>query len=248
MKKKRRLKRKVKFYMIELLFICLIIFSSINIFRWYNDNNKNHKILKEIDIYINVDKNDKNKDKIDFKGLKKINKNTVAYLIVNGTKIAMPIVQHTDNSYYLNHNFKREYNISGWLFADYKNKFDGNDKNIIIYGHNTKDGSMFGTLKKVLKKEWYSKEENLKVRLITEDEDSLYQVFSVYTIEPEDYYINTSFNKGEFLKFLKKIESRSIYDFKVDLEEDDKILTLSTCSSDGSKRVVLHAKKIIEKE
>lgn len=251
MKKKRRLKRSVKFYMVELIFVCLIIFSSIKIINWYRDNNRNHKILKDLDIYINLDKENKNKDenddKIDFKGLKSINKNTVAYLIVNNTKIEIPVVKHTDNSYYLNHNFKREYNISGWVFADYKNKFDGTDKNIIIYGHNTKDGSMFGTLKNALNKDWYSKKENLNITLITEKEESTYKIFSIYTIKPEDYYINTSFNEGEFLKFLKKLKSRSINNFNVDLEESDKILTLSTCSSDGTKRVVVHAKKI-EKE
>ena len=67
-------------------------------------------------------------------------------------------------------------------FADYKNKFDGTDKNIIIYGHNRRDGSMFYTLKNILNKEWYEKEENLKVKFITEKEETIYQVFSVYIL------------------------------------------------------------------
>ena len=247
MKRKRKLKRSIKFYIIELIFIILIIFSSIKIINWYRDNNRNHKILKDLDIYIDLDKIKEEEEKIDFKGLKSINKNTVAYLKVNNTKIEIPVVKHTDNSFYLNHNFKREYNISGWVFADYKNKFDGTDKNIIIYGHNTKDGSMFGTLKNVLDKKWYSEKENLNITLITEKEESNYEIFSIYTIKPEDYYITTSFNDGEFLKFLKKLKSRSINNFNIDLKEEDTILTLSTCSGDGTKRVVVHAKKI-EKE
>ena len=246
MKKKRRLKRSVKFYIVELLFLVLIIFSLIKIIGWHHDNKRNHKILNDLKIYVKIDKN-KEENKIDFKGLKSINKNTVAYLIVNGTKVEIPVVKYSNNDYYLNHNFKGEYNISGWVFADYKNKFDGNDKNIVIYGHNTKDGSMFGTLKKVLNKDWYNKDENLNIKLITENEESTYKIFSIYMIKPEDYYITTNFNEGQFLKFLKKIKSRSIHNFKIDLEENDKILTLSTCSSDGTKRVVVHAKKI-EKE
>ena len=70
----------------------------------------------------------------------------------------------------MNHNFEKKYNIAGWIFADYKNNFDKTDKNIVIYGHNRKDGSMFGTLKNILKEEWYSNEENFVIDFITEQE------------------------------------------------------------------------------
>ena len=104
---------------------------------------------------------------------------------------------------------------------------------------------MFGTLKKILKKDWYKNTDNHIVTLVTEDGLHKYQVFSVYSIPVESYYINTQFkNNKEFYKFLKKINSRSIYNFKVDLKETDKILTLSTCTANSTKRVVLHAKLI----
>ena len=65
-----------------------------------------------------------------------------------------------DNDYYLNHNFNKEYNVAGWIFADYHNIFDGSDKNIILYGHDTKDGSMFETLKYTLNKDWQENKDN----------------------------------------------------------------------------------------
>ena len=124
--------------------------------------------------------------------------------------------------------------------------FDGSDKNIIIYGHNTYDGSMFGTLRNILDNEWKSNKENLKITLVTEKDTYYYEVFSTYIIDPEEYYINTTFNTdNEFNKFIKTIKARSNYDYNIDLNVSDTILTLSSCSSlDGSKRIVLHAKLI----
>ena len=78
------------------------------------------------------------------------------------------VVNGNDNSYYLKHNFNKEYNIAGRIFSDYHNKFDETDKNIVIFGHNTKDGSMFGTLKNVLDKSWQENRDNLEIILITE--------------------------------------------------------------------------------
>ena len=74
-----------------------------------------------------------------------------AYIKVNNTNIDYVVVQSSNNNYYLNHNFNKEYNTAGWIFFDYKNKLDGTDKNIIIYGHNTKDNSMLNKVIKLIK-------------------------------------------------------------------------------------------------
>ena len=127
---------------------------------------------------------------------------------------------------------------------DYKNKVDGTDKNIVIYAHNRKDGSMFGTLKNVLTEEWQKDTKNLIISFITGTEKQEYQVFSVYTIENEEYYITTNFkNDTEYQNFVSEIKSRSIIDFGVDIKSDDQVLTLSTCADNNKYRVVLHAKK-----
>ena len=129
---------------------------------------------------------------------------------------------------------------------DYKNKLDGTDKNIVIYGHNIKDGSMFGTLKNILDEEWYNNEENYIIDLTTEKEELKYQVFSIYKIKNEDYYIDTEFKNDEYKKFVKKLKDRSIKDFGIEVTENDSILTLSTCADNNKYRVVLHAKRITE--
>ena len=120
------------------------------------------------------------------------------------------------------------------------------EKNLVIYGHNMRDDSMFGSLKNILNDDWHNEEENKYVTFITENDNSIYEVFSVYQVADEDYYITTDFKDNEFNDFIKTIKSRSKFDFGVDVNENDNILTLSTCANNNKYRVVLHAKKIIE--
>ena len=232
-----------------------IIYSTINIVIWYIDNKKNASIQKELMESVKiVEENNQekidNKDNedeyiIDFESLKKINKDTVGYIKVNNTNINHIVVKTTDNKYYLTHNFKKEKNRAGWIFMDYRNKLDGNDKNIIIYGHNTNDGSMFGTLRRVITKEWYSNTDNYIIKLYLDSEEKNYQVFSTYSIPVEDYYITTEFKSNqEFKNFINTLIKRSVYKYNVNVLETDHILTLSTCTGNGKKRMVLHAKEL----
>lgn len=248
---KQKLKKK-KIIIMCFMLMCFIVFvfSLIHIIKWNIYNKENHRIQTRINKKITVEKpidNHSRKDKyiIDFKSLKEENEDVVAYIKVPNTNIDYIIVKGKDNSFYLNHNFEKKWNSSGWLFADYKNKFDGTDKNIIIYGHNSKDGSMLGTLKNVLKKEWYENTKNNEIVLVTEKETCMYQIFSVYSIVAEEYYIKTNFkNNNEYKEFLDSIKNRSKHDFGVKLTENDTILTLSSCMPGGRSRVVLHAKKL----
>lgn len=249
--KKKKNKKTIVVFLIIIFFIVTLILSLTKIISYLKDNHENEKIREDITknsitiIEPNIDDEEQVvKYDIDFKTLKEQNPDTVAYLKVFGTNIDYVVVKGNDNSYYLNHNFNKNYNVAGWVFADYHNKFDGTDKNIVVYGHNIKDGSMFGTLKNVLNDDWRVPD-NLKVLFVTEYGTYYYQVFSTYTIEPEDYYINTIFNSDkDFESFINKIKSRSNYDYNVEVSESDKILTLSSCTTGGLKRVVLHAKRI----
>ena len=231
-----------------LFIICLtgVIYSSYHLITWKLNVDKNAKIKEDIKNSIKVKKEEEEeKYVLDFVKLKEQNPDTVAYIKVPNTNIDYIVVRGLDNSYYLKHNFYKEYNIAGWIFSDYKNRFDGTDKNIVIFGHDTKDGSMFETLKNTLKEEWYTNIVNHNIILVTEQDTYLYQVFSNYVIVPEDYYINTEFySVEEYHSFLNEIKSRSIYDYGVEVNGNDSLLTLSTCTDGGAKRVVLHAKKI----
>lgn len=243
-RKKKKLKTGIIAKLILVICIMGIIYSGYHIIKWKLNVSKNANIKDDINKLVKVKKG---KYKIDFNKLIKMNDETVAYLKVKGTDIKYAVVKTDNNKYYLNHNFKKKYNVAGWIFADYRNKFDGSDYNIIIYGHNMKDTSMFGTLANVLKKDWYKKKKNHLVTLVTKEKTYKYKVFSTYTIKPEDYYITTDFNSQKaFGKFVDKLKKRSIYDYKTDTTLDDKILTLSTCNDDGSKRIVLHAKLVKE--
>lgn len=242
-------KRLLETFIIEVflfIFIYGIFYSCYNLFNREKNISENKKIKDKIEDSIIVNEED-DKTEVDFNSLRNQNQDVVAYIKVNNTKIDYVVVKSTDNEYYLTHNFNKESNIAGWVFADYRNNFDGNDKNIILYGHNMKDGSMFGTMKNILKNEWNENEDNLKISFITESGESMYEIFSVYTIVPEDYYINTDFvNDNEYEKFLNTIKSRTVYNYNVDVSVNDHILTLSTCTLNGTKRLVLHAKLINE--
>lgn len=239
---KRRIKKQA---ILKLLFIILIVFSTIKIIKWKINTTKNKNIKEEIQEYIKIEKEDEEEKYIvDFKKLKEQNSDTIAYLKVNNTKVDYVVVKGKDNEFYLNHNFNKEYNVAGWIFADYKNNFDGTDKNIVIYGHNMQDGSMFASLKEILTSNW-QKNTNKQIKLVTENNTITYEIFSSYTINPEDYYIKTHFqNDQTYIEFLNILKQRSFYDYNINVNEFDKILTLSTCTGTGNNRIVIHAKQI----
>lgn len=184
---------------------------------------------------------------VDFKELLEKNNETVAWIKVNNTKVNYSVVQHNDNEYYLNHDFNKRTNMNGWVYADYRANFRYFGTNTILYAHNMTNKTMFGSLTWCLKESWYTNEENHYIKISTPNSNTIWRIFSIYTIKPEVYYLKTYFQSNEeHQEFLNTLHKRSIYDFKLEekLTTDDKILTLSTCSDDGTKRVVIHAKMV----
>ena len=266
----RRRRRRIKIrWVVVLLFIFIgtLSFSLYKIFNWNVDNKKTSDITKkieevtevvEIEDTPNTEKVNEEEDKnnpywyyvnfplidVDINTLKGVNSDTVGWINVNNTNINYPFVHTTDNDYYLNHSFDKSYNEAGWLFLDFRNNGNFSDRNNIIYGHSRLDKTMFGSLSRVLKSEWYNNKDNHIIRISLEEENTLWQIFSVYKIKTETYYITTNFNSdNEYIDFLDTIKNRSLYDFSVNLTKDDKILTLSTCYSD-TERTVVHARLI----
>lgn len=266
----RRKRRKVKIKWIVFLlfvFIAIILYSLFKIFNWGFDNKKTSDITKQIEEVtevvemedtpeteiINEEEDESNPYwyyitfpliDVDIMELKRQNSDTVGWINVNNTNVNYPFVHGSDNSFYLTHSFDKSYNAAGWVFLDYRNNTTFSDKNNIIYGHSRIDKTMFGSLNGVLKSEWYANKDNHIIRISLETENTLWQIFSVYKIKTETYYITTNFNSDEeYIKFLDTIKSRSLYDFNSNLTKDDKILTLSTCYSD-TERTVIHARLI----
>ena len=178
----------------------------------------------------------------DFDKLKSINSDTVGWLRVNNTNVNYPVVQTTNNEYYLNYNFYKRKNYNGWIFMDYRNSIETLNDNTIIYGHN---GTMFGSLKNTLKEKWYTNTNNQVITFNTLYAKLRYQIFAIYVTTPDfDYLVNNYQYKENFDNFLNDVKSKSIYNFNVDVTNNDKILTLSTCAENGAKRIVIHAKLI----
>ncbi len=248
---RKKQKKKNKNFLngiIYLILIGLLIYSGVKIFKWNKENSNNNNITDKINEAVTVEKNSEGKEdfNINFNMLKKQNEDTVAWIKVNNTNVKYPVVKAKDNSFYLTHSFDKSNNSAGWIFADYKNKFDDTDKNIVIYGHNRRDGSMFSSLKNALNPNWYNNDLNRNILLYTENGEYNYEIFSIYKIESEDYYIKTEFNdENDFEDFLNTITKRSVQDFGVNVSKDDSILTLSTCANNNKYRVVIHAKKVI---
>lgn len=253
MKKKRR-KLKIESIIILLLIIIfllclikLIIFLvDIRSNKKQNDDLVNDVISIKTEHNINTGE-DEEKITIDFDKLLSINKDTVGWIRFNSDKVNYPIVHTNNNDYYLNRSFDGKINQAGSIFMDYRNtSFD--DRNVVLFGHAMIDNSMFGTLKDIHDINFFNTEENNYIQIINrQNEVLIYQVFSYYLIEKEEYYITTSFNSdNEFQTFLNTISSRSYRDFNVEVNINDKILTLSTCVGTGNttERNVIHAKRI----
>ena len=181
---------------------------------------------------------------VNFDELQKRNNQTVGWIQVGGTNINYPFVQTTDNEYYLTHDFDKQYNAAGWVYMDYRNNPYGNNRNTIIYGHSRLDQTMFGSLKNILTNGWLNNPDNYIVKLSTESENTLWQVFSVYHVPTTNDYLQTTFNNDQqYQEFLDMLKNRSAHNFNTNVNSDDRILTLSTCYG-YTDRVVLHAKLI----
>lgn len=268
-------KRKLKYgniFLIIILLICstCLILSIKNIIKWNCDNKKINEQLENINDNTKIKEKKDNKNtkiinnntnidssnpywnyikmnlmEVDFKSLYKKNNDTIGWIQVNGTNINYPIVQANNNDYYLTHSFNKKQNDAGWIFLDYRNNINI-DKNVIIYGHGRMNTTMFGSLKNILKNGWLKNKNNYIVKLSTKKENTLWQVFSVYKIHTTNDYLKIEFNNNSFKNFTNTLIKRSNYNFNTNVDEKDRILTLSTCYNDKEK-VVLHA-KLIKKE
>ena len=177
-----------------------------------------------------------------FDKLLSINSDVVGWLKVNNTKVNYPITKASDNQYYLNHDIYHKEIITGWVFMDYRNDAVNLDQNTVIFGHNLISGYMFGDLKNTTNKDWYTKEENQYITFNTIDQEMKWKIISMYRTDYTTDYLKTGFfNSNEFMNFINMIKERSIYSFNVNVNPEDKILTLSTCTGSNNRRLVIHA-------
>ena len=273
--KKKKLKPKWKnIILLIIILVCIItlFISTKDIIKWMIDSNKTEEQIEKITEMVEIEEVEESENteiieqkeeppkenpywdyikmnmiNVNFNDLKQKNPDTKGWIQVNGTNINYPFVQTNNNEFYLNHTFNKTYNSAGWVFLDYRNNINELSRNTIIYAHGRLDTTMFGSLKNILSSGWLNNTTNYVVKLSTETENTLWQVFSVYHIPTTNDYIKVNFSStNEFNKWSKMILKRSAHNFNTTINENDKVLTLSTCFNDKEK-VVLHA-KLIKKE
>ena len=186
-----------------------------------------------------------------FAELLRYNPDTVGYLSI-GEIVDLPVVQReNDNEYYLTHAYSGEEAREGALFLDGANRLS--DENLIIYGHNMRNGTMFGELSSFGEREFLLK--NAVVRFDTLYENALYVPFAMFEAsmdEDDGHYFDVRqivFDETSFELFVLKLRGRSVFDVPVAVEYGDKLLTLVTCSyNDDDGRYIVALRKLREGE
>lgn len=182
---------------------------------------------------------------IDWVSLIELNEDIIGWIQIDGTDISYPVVKGRDNSFYLKHTFEKNANIAGTIFIDYANSSDFQDCNTLIYGHNMKNGSMFGKLGK-----YFKDEEALPGRYIwicTPEKDYRYEIFSSHVVDASgDTYTLFPEHNEQFGAYLDKMTKQSYIDFGTSVTKEDKIITLSTCTGNNATRFIVQAKCIAE--
>ena len=195
---------------------------------------------KNYEAYIPTEKNTKS-----FEELQKINPDVCAWLTVDGTKIDYPIMQTKGNpQYYLRRDFNKQYSYLGTPFMD--SRCDMNyDNNLIVYGHNMRDGKMFADLLKYRDKK-YLESHNI-INFITQNEVQKYEVAAVCKVRSDDewYSYTCQTDKESFNDLISHIKDRSLYQTDKSVEYGDYFLTLSTCEySQKDGRLIVIAVRI----
>ncbi len=175
---------------------------------------------------------------IDFESLKKINSNIIGWIKIPDTEINYPIVQTTDNEYYLFHTFRKEKKSAGCIFLDYQNNEDFSSYVNYIYGHNMKDGTMFHNLRYYMDKSFYEKhsliyiytpQKNIELKIIgTILCDETDEIYSIKNITYDDY--------------LKLLKNKNLYSTNVSYDINKNVFILSTCYG-KTKRLLVYAQK-----
>lgn len=261
MSKKKKRKRS-GFFSNLLLLLCIIVFCFAVWKLWgyyknYHGGRKEYEQLREYvkDNTESPPKKDKGPDmcpvQVNFDALAKVNPDVKGWIYVKGTGINYPIVQTTDNTTYLNRTFEGTDSFIGAIFLDAGCEPDFSCENSIVYGHNLKNGQMFGMLKKHYDTKYNEDadyKEHQKIWIITPEEEIEYKVFAareIDVVEDSDVYTISFASEEEYASYLKDALAKSLYDLGTKTDSADNILTLSTCTSSSENgRFIVQATQI----
>ncbi len=179
---------------------------------------------------------------VDFDGLSEVNPDMVAWLYMGAVEMSYPVVRGEDNEYYLHHTFENAENGSGCVFMDSEVNPDLTSWNTFFYGHNMKNGTMFGSLKKLLREEGLY-ETDPYIYVFMRDGIYRYKIFSFYLDQPNSKMYYTCRTFKEYRQYVRKALEMSQHECNVPATENDNMITLVTCSGTGAgkKREFVHA-------
>lgn len=264
MGKGRRFKEKRKSNKLRLIVLISIIIISIFMIgiNWYFQKSiKNDEELQDIlndnsqaQNTENVpEKNAKTERMIMLEELQKENSDIIGWLEIPNSNISYPVLQCKDNSYYVNHNYKKEYSINGSLFLDKDYNWSLPSTNLLIHGHNNRGtNEMFCGLMEYKKEEYYKT--HPKIRFTTNQEDAEYEIISVFlsrvyyksekNVFRYYYFINAE-NEQQFNEYVQNSKKASLYNIEATAAYGDQLMTLSTCEfSQEDGRLAVVARKI----
>lgn len=231
---------------IEIFLVIILLASLYRIYNYKKEDKEFKSATREVQEKfereeVKADSKTKEKEKRDQEAIEKVEElrkeypSIVGWIRVGGTEIDYPIVKGSDNDYYLNHNYKDDYNVFGAIFMDYRNKEDFSDENTIIYGHNNVRAGNFKDLHKY-EEENFFKEDRL-IEIYSLSGYKKYKVFAVYNADPYDKFRSPSYSEEDGKKLISYIKERNILKTELPSEIKD-ILTLQTCSPKDTRLVV----------
>ena len=184
----------------------------------------------EPDAEIEVEEGDPWEPYVDFVDLnERFQGITAAWLYMEGTVIDYPVMQAVNNDYFLGRLPDGTSHRNGSLFLDYRNNPQFLDKNILIYGHNMRSGDMFGILNNYRNQEFY--EQHPVMYLFTPEKDYAVVLFAGYILDSAVEVPPIRFSDADnFLSHIANIKRRSVFRSDVEVDADDRIVSLCTCN------------------
>ena len=182
---------------------------------------------------------------VNFDGLSQVFPGIVGWIRLEGTQIDYPVMQYTDNDYFLTHLPDGTAHRSGSIFLDYRNERDFSDKSILIYGHETRAGDMFGVLKEYRDQEFF--EANPVIYLHTPEKDYMIVVFAGHLAHSQRDHPPLYFEDDkEFIDYIESLKDSSFFTSDVDVSADDRIVSLCTCAYDFDEARLILVGIIVE--
>ena len=264
--KPKKKKLRIGIIIFRIISLIIIIICIRYLMNWHKENSLNNEIISDLQndqnieqesidvssLEENAEENSEEQSDEDvqvvstnFDELRKKNPDTVGWIYVARTNVNFPIVQSRDNNYYLKHNFKKQYNSAGWIYADYRNNFEELDQNTIIYGHNRRNGTMFSNLKKFLNKDFATQTNAEYFSFNVPNQRYIAKIYSVYKISSEKLLLTNNFETvRDYQNFIDNAKSMSIIPYDTEVTVSDKTITLCTCDDNTAYRIAIHAKLI----